>query len=395
MLFRRLLFFSFFLAPAIHASEVTVLVVPFHNESPSADLNWIGESVAETLMTELGAAGQIVLDRDSRKEGYRRLALQPDTLYTKATLLKLGQILDAGLVCYGSYQITLPAPDAQPRDGSIRISARFLDLRRLRDASEFSETGKLSDLSRLEEHLAWQAIHFLDPQSKASAEQLLQPSKLVRLDAKESFIRGLLTPNTDQKQKWFEQAAKLDPQYSQPAFELGRLAFTKKDYKQAVAWFSRILRTDPLYLDARFQMGLSSYWAGDYVTAEGCFRDLSKTVPLNEVFNNLGAAEARLNESSAAEDFRHALEGDQSDSTYNFNFALSLYRESKFDEAAQHLRTALDRDSDDREAQSLLTKCQQHIPSASTTGHGVPERIKSNFDLVAFRQLKDVLQSAK
>ena len=122
-------------------------------------------------IAEVGAAGEIVLDRDTRAEGYRRLGLKPDTLYTKASLLKLGQTLDADMVCYGSYQIMLPAPNAQPRDGSIRISARFLDLRKLRDASEFSETGKLADLSRLEEHLTWQVIHFIDPQSKITADQ--------------------------------------------------------------------------------------------------------------------------------------------------------------------------------------------------------------------------------
>jgi tetratricopeptide (TPR) repeat protein len=223
----------------------------------------------------------------------------------------------------------------------------------------------------------------------------MRPSKLIRLDAKESFIRGLLTPNADQKQKWFEQAAKLDPQYWQPAFELGRLAFASKDYRQAAAWFGRIPESDPLYLDARFRMGLSSYWAGDYATAERCFRDLSKTVPLNEVFNNLGAAEAKQNENAAAVDFRRALDGDQSDTTYNFNLGLSLYQQSKFDEAARHLRAIVDRDPDDREAQGLLTKCEQHTPPSASAGHAIPQRIKSNFDLAAFRQLKDVLQTAK
>jgi cytochrome c-type biogenesis protein CcmH/NrfG len=116
---------------------------------------------------------------------------------------------------------------------------------------------------------------------------------------------------------------------------------------------------------------------------------------LNEVFNNLGAAESKLNTSEAADNFRHALEGDQSDTTYNFNLALSLYRQSKYDEAAQHLRAVLDHDPHDNEAIALLTKCQAHTPPAAAAGHGMTERIKSNFDLVAFRQLKDVLQRVK
>src|SRR5689334_22957100 len=127
-------------------------------------------------MSELGEAGVIVLDRAARAEGYRRLTLKTEAPLTKASLLKLGQTLDADRVCYGTFQIMLPSADARASDGSIRINARFLDLRKLRDASDFSETGKLLDLSRLEEHLSWQAIQYLDPQTTITAQQLLQPS---------------------------------------------------------------------------------------------------------------------------------------------------------------------------------------------------------------------------
>lgn len=393
MLHGRLLFL-FLLAPFfLRADHIAVLVTPFTNDSQAADLAWIGESVSETLIAEIGAAGEIVLDRDTRAEGYRRLGLKPDVLYTKATLLKLGQTLDADMVCYGSYQIMLPTPNAQPRDGSIRISARFLDLRKLRDASEFSETGKLSDLSRLEEHLAWQVIHFIDPQSKITAEQLLKPSKLVRLDAKESYIRGLLATDREQKEKWFQQAAKLDAHYAQPAFGLGTLAMRAKDYRQAAVYFGRIPQDDPLYLEARFRMGLSSYATGDFTTARSCFRELAKSVPLNEVFNNLGAAESRLNDASSLDDFRRALEGDASDPIYNFNLALALYRQSKYDEAGRYLRTVLNHHPDDRDASALLSRCEQRVPATTAVnGRNMPaERLKQNFDLTAFRQLKAVI----
>jgi tetratricopeptide (TPR) repeat protein len=393
VLYGRLLFLCLLAPPLLLADRLSVLVVPFTNDSQTADLAWIGESISETLIAEVGAAGEIVLDRDTRAEGYRRLGLKPDTLYTKASLLKLGQTLDADMVCYGSYQIMLPAPNAQPRDGSIRISARFLDLRKLRDASEFSETGKLADLSRLEEHLTWQVIHFIDPHSKITADQLLKPSKLVRLDAKESYIRGLLATDREQKEKWFQQAAKLDSHYAQPAFELGTLAMRARDYRQATVYFGRIPQDDPLYLEARFRMGLSSYATGDFNTARSCFRELAKSVPLNEVFNNLGAAETRLNDPSSFDDFRRALEGDATDPTYNFNLALSLYRQSKFDEAARHLRTVLDHHPDDRDAGALLSRCEERVP-ATTALNGrntPPERLKQNFDLTAFRQLKAVV----
>ncbi len=397
MQFGRLLFFLAASSPLLYSSPVSILVIPLKNESQAADLNWIGESVSETIMTELSAAGQIVLDRDVRNEGYRRLGVKPDTLYTKATLFKLGQTIDAGLVCYGSYEIVLPSANSQPRDGSIRISARFLDLRKLRDASEFSETGKLADLSRLEEHLAWQTIRFVDPQTKVTAEQLLVPAKLIRLDAKESYIRGLLATSREQKQKWFEQAAKLDAKYTQPEFELGKLAMNARDYRQAVYWFGKVPQSDPLYLEAKFKMGLSSYLAADYSMAKSCFRELAQTTPLNEVFNDLGASESRLHDAAASDDFRRALDGDSADPTYNFNYAVALYRQGRYDEAAPHLRSIIDRSGPDPDASSLLVRCEQRLPlSPSDTARSWPsERMKDNFDLAAFRQLKAMIQNSK
>jgi len=393
----RPLFLCAFLAPLLNAANSTVLVVPFHNESKYGDLNWIGESISETLVSELGEAGSIVLQRAARDEGYRRLTLKSEALLTKASLLKLGQTLDADHICYGTFQVMLPSADAQPRDGSIRITARFLDLRKLRDASEFSETGKLLDLSRLEEHLSWQAIQHLDPQTTITAQQLLQPSKLIRLDAKESYIRGLLSTNEAQKQQWLQQAARLDPRYPQPAYQLGRIAFTRKDYRQAADWFGKVPNDDPLYLEARFRMGLSTYLAGDYTTAEKCFRELSQAAPLNEVFNNLGATESRLNEPSALVDFRRALEGDQADATYRFNVGLVLYRQGSFSEAEKHFKAVLERNKDDREASTMLARCQQQTPgvSGSSPKASSSERLKDNFDLTAFRQLKAMLQTAQ
>ena len=47
-------------------------------------------------MGELGQQGEIVLKRSSRLDALKTLSLKPDGNYTKATLLRVGQALDAG-----------------------------------------------------------------------------------------------------------------------------------------------------------------------------------------------------------------------------------------------------------------------------------------------------------
>lgn len=383
-------FVSLALATAFPAVSATVLVLPFHNSSQFPDLNWVGESVAETLLTELAHGNQIVLGRASRAEALRRLSLRPDATYTKASLIRLGQSLDADFLCYGTYDAHLAEGATELKHSSVQLSAEFLDLRKLHDSPALSESGKLAELSRLEEHLAYMALKYLDPKTDWKLDQFLAPGKLIRVDAQESYVRGLLSPSGDQQQKWFIQAAALDPHFSSPVFELGRLALQRKDYKQAIIWFQRIKPGDPHFAEARFKMGLSAYGAADYTAAANYFREVLKTYPLNEVYNNLGAAETQLNQSAAVGELRRAVDGDQNDGTYLFNLGAALLRNNRFEEAAKDLRTLLDRNPDDAEARALLDRAENH--ESASGGQTIPGRLKANFDETAFRQLRDMLQ---
>ena len=387
----RLLPLTFVVACPFLAPAATVLVLQFHNSSHESDLNWVGESIAERLRVEFNAGNQIVLGRESRTEALRKLSLRPDADFTKATLIKLGQSVDVNFVCYGSYDFKYPDASNSIRDSSIQITARFLDLRKMRDGTEVTETGKIADLSRLEEHLAWQSLKYIEPTLDLPLQQFLNPQKFIRLDAEESYSRGLLSPPGEQQQKWLMQAAAIDPHFTGPAFELGKLALARKDYRQSLTWFGRVPATDSRYPEARFRMGLAAYGANDFSGAANHFRDVAKLYPLNEVFNNLGAAEAQTNAPAATDDLRRALDGDAQDATYQFNTALRLLKTGAFDEAAKLFERVADRDTDDREAANLLAQARQHDP-ASGNSRIIPFRLKQNFDGIAFRQLKAMLQ---
>ena len=259
-----------------------------------------------------------------------------------------------------------------------------------------TESGNLAELSRMEEHLSFMYASTLQPEAGDKPEQFTTPDKLIRLDAKESYIRGLISTSTDQKIKWFEQASSLNRAYASPAFELGKLYLQRKNFRQASEWLLRVPAGHPSYLEARFKLGLAAYGAADYRTATNYFKEVSQTIPLSEVYNNLGAAENRLNEAAAIEDFRRAAEGDPADVTYSFNLALALYKAGRYDEATDRLKTTVERAPEDREADSLLARAEQREPYSTANGRppGV-ERIKENFDETAFKELKAMLQPSK
>ncbi len=388
---RLLLFFLACFCSSV-ANAATVLVLQYHNNSQYPDLNWVGASIAVTLGNEFSAENQIVLDRDSRAEGMRQLSLRPDAEFTKATLIRLGQTLDADFVCYGSYDASLPSGDTELKNSSIQVTAHVLNLRKMHDGPDISEAGAISELSRLEEHLAWGLLKYLDPSANLPVDQFLAPQKLIRLDAEESYSRGVLSSNPEQQQKWFAQAAALDPKFSAPAFELGKLALDRKQYGEATGWFQHISADNPRYPEARFKMGISAFGAGDYKASASYFRELLKTYPMSEVYNNLGAAESELGLPVAIDDLRHALEGDPNDPVYLFNLGAALLRNNYFDEAAKRLQGVLDRTPDDAGASSLLDQAQRRESTPPGVKSVAVPRLKQNFNETAFRQLKAMMQ---
>src|SRR5579863_937358 len=115
----------------------TELVLPFFNHSKSANLDWIGESISETVRDALASEGLLVLDRLDRLEAYRRLSLRPGAEVTHASIIKIGESLDASNVIYGFYELLPPPPGKEQSKGSLRITARILDLKHTRQSPTF------------------------------------------------------------------------------------------------------------------------------------------------------------------------------------------------------------------------------------------------------------------
>ena len=375
-------------------SAESVLVLPFFNYAQSANLDWIGESIAETVHDALSSEGILVLDRDDRLEAFRRLSLRPNAVLTRASIIKAADALDAAIVVYGQYEL-LPAPE--PSRGSLRITARILDLKRTRPGPEFQELGALEDLAALENHLGWQALQFLAPKTAPAEEEFRRARPPIRLDAIEAYVRGLLAANAEQKHRLFTQSARLDERFSQPAFQLGRIYLAKKEYPIAAGWLQRVNRADPHYMEAQFLLGLCRYYSGDFAGAQTSFELVASAVPLNEVYNDLGAAQSRANRfPSAVENFRKAIEGDSSDPDYHFNLGYTLWKAGRYAEAAESFRAVAQRNPQDPEATTFLGRClKQEPPRAGDPRTEGRERIKTTYEETAYRELKAVLEPKK
>jgi tetratricopeptide (TPR) repeat protein len=385
--------FLYLLLFCVSLRAENVLALPFFNHSNSANLDWIGESIAESVGDSLASEGVLVLDRATRLEAYRRLDMRPSAEITHASIIKVGQALDASVVVYGYYELLPPADGNTQSKGSLRVTARMLDLQHMRQGAPFGEVGALEDLANLEVRLGWQVLSFLHPQTAPPEAEFVKDRPPVRIDAVENYIRGLLATSPEQRHRFFTQAARLDEHYSQPCFQLGEAAWDTKDYKVAAGWFGRVTHSDPHYLEAQFFLGLCRFYNGDFTGAAQSFQTVATSVPLNEVYNDLGAAQSRLNQpAQAIASFQKASDGDSSDPDYHFNIGYIQWREGHFDEAVASLRAVLAHNPNDEEAKTLLDRAQQHEgPRPGDPKLESRERLKTNYDEAAYRQLQAAL----
>ena len=98
----------------------------------------------------------------------------------------------------------------------------------------------------------------------------------------------------------------------------------------------------------------------------------------------------------AVTNFKRALEGDESDLAYQFNVGYALWRSGNFPAAAQSFRTVLDRAPNDAQASLLLARSEKGSgPRAGDPRTEGLERLKTNYEETAYRQLKAVLQPEK
>ncbi len=372
------------------------LVLPFFNLSKDANLNWIGDSLAESVREALASQGLVAVERADRKDAYRRLSIRPYALLTKASVLRIGESLDAEQVIYGQFDLKAPVDAVSKSRGSLRITTYVLDLKHMKQGPEFGEVGALEDLASLQRHVAWQTLQFVVPRSAPGEDEFIRLHPGVRVDALENYIRGLLAATPEEKHRFFTQAVRLEPNYSQPCFELGRQHLQKNEYKIAGEWLQRVSTDDVHYREATFLLGLCRYYTGDFAGAQAAFQIVAAMVPTNEVLNNLGAAQSRRNLPESIDSFRKAMEGDESDPAYQFNLGYALWKQGKFEPAADRFRAVLERKPDDTEAKLLLARSMSHLGlRAGETRTESMERLKTNYEEAAWFQLKAALQPQK
>lgn len=134
---------------AIPLRAERVVVLAFFNRTDAAALDWIGESLAESVREALVAAGMAVVDREALQTAYRKLSVKPLAPVTKATVLKIGEVVEADTEIFGSFRVR-----EETGKSVLEVEAQLVDRKGLRNGPSFRAGGPLEELVALQEEIA-------------------------------------------------------------------------------------------------------------------------------------------------------------------------------------------------------------------------------------------------
>jgi tetratricopeptide (TPR) repeat protein len=358
-------------------------VLPFDNRSGQGKLGWIGDSFPYTLDQRLTSAGFLTIGRDDRQYALEHLGLPVGFRPSRATTIRIAQMLDADFVVVGSYTV---------ENGRIEVQAQVLEVNQLRMSEPLTDSSELTRLFDVENAIAWKVAQRMDPHFAVAEQTFLAAAGGVKLSSFEDYIRGTSAPTQDERLKRLQAAVGETPDYTAAMLALGKEQYAAMQYEAAASTLAKVPATDRVALEAGFYSGLARFNTARYAEATSAFAFVASRLPLPEVVNDQGVAASRQGK-DATPLFEQVVAADPNDADYHFNLAVALLRRNDIAGATREVETALALHSEDPEAQELHTRLLATHGSVanlkaimSADGFDPTTRIRRTWSEASFRQ---------
>jgi Flp pilus assembly protein TadD len=342
------------MAAAAQPPGARILVVPFENVRAEPRFQWLGEAAAVLLADDLRAGGQAAFARSERVRAFEHLYLPISGSLSRATIIKVGQLVGAGQVVVGSFSVNGTA---------LSVSARSIRLDAGRLHPEVTERGELKELFNIFERLAARIAERTPRSSGASTHP--------PLDAFENYIKGLVAENPVSQATFLEAALRDQPEFDRAKVALWEVRAEQADHAAALESVKGVATTSPVFFRARFCAAISMIELKRYEEAHGILTGLLEVAPdkpaTAAVLNNLGVLVLRRGGSaqsgSPAYYLNKAAEADP-EPDYMFNLGYAYASDKNYQGALYWLREAVRRDPADVDAHYLLAVVLQATGSS-------------------------------
>ena len=335
----------------------SILVVPFAAPARDGRTYWLGEGVALLIADDINARGLGAITRPARERAYDQLHLPANAVLSRATVIKVGEIVGAAQVVVGEVAVV--------GDG-ITIRARPIRIDVGRADAEVVERGSLTDLFAVVQRAARRLVPGGTNVPSAPA-----PS----LQVFEQFVKGLLAEQPASQASFLEAALKLEPGYDRARLALWDVRNAQGEHSAALAVARGIDDKGRWGRRGRFLSAVSLIELKQFDEAFGEMKAMNEAEPTAALYNNLGLIQ--MHRAGATESGRpvyfltKAAEGepDDPDILFNLGYAYALDRDPQG--AIYWLREALRRNPADGDAHVVLAAA---LDSSGSTVEAARER---------------------
>jgi len=338
-----------------------ILVVPFENTQGRPHLVWLGEASAVVLADELTARGLPAFTRTERVRAFEQLHLPVTAALSRATIIRVGQLLGASEVIWGAYSV---------HGEELTVEARGVKLETGRLQPLVAERGGLTDLFGVFDRLARRLSSGM---VRSGAAPRHPP-----LGAFENYVKGLLAATAATQATFFETAIRDHPTFDRARIALWDVRYEQGDHAAALAAVQPVPPDSPFAERARFRAGVSLLEQRRLDEAETAFTQLlvpgllKTTSPapprFAPILNNLGIVALRRSPKAqagaAAYYFTRAADAEPADPDYRFNLGYAYAVERNFKAAIYWLRESVRRHVADADAHHVLAIALQATGSS-------------------------------
>ena len=333
-----------------------ILVVPFETPGRDGRTYWLGEGVALLIADDINARGLGAILRASRERAYDQLHLPASAVLSRATVIKVGEIVGAAQVIVG--EVTVEADALTVRARPIRIDVGRAD-------AEVVERGNLADLFSVVQKAARRLVP-----GGANGRAGPAPS----LQAFEQYVKGLLAEQPASQASFLEAALKLDPGYDRARLALWEVRTALADHAAALAAARAVRDTGRWSRRAKFLSAVSLMELKQFDEAFSVLKAMNDAAPAAAILNNLGVVQLRRGATDTGRPIYFLTkaaeaEPDDPDILFNLGYAYALDRDPQG--AIYWLREALRRNPTDGDAHVVLAAA---LDSSGSTVEAARER---------------------
>ena len=336
-----------------------ILVVPFENASNEPRLSWLSEASAVLLTDELNARSLGAITRGERIRAFEQLHLPSGASLSRATVIKVGQMVGASEVILGSFTV-------EGDDLSVDVHSVRIDVGRLEP--EVKERAPLPSIFTLFERVARRLAPDSKPQPGA-ARDALPP-----LVAFENYVKGLVAESPASQAAFLETAIRLYHGYDRAQLALWEVRNEQGDDEAALAAAKAVPAASRLNRRARFLAGVSLLDLKRYDEAFESFKGLLDDQPSQApgtgvrpgaaIYNNLGIVQLRrggitTQTGTPVYYLTRAADADPGDPDFLFNLGYAYALDRNNQGAIYWLRESLRRDPADADAHFVLAAALQ------------------------------------